>query len=126
MVCLGQLQKDRARVEMAQKNSSLIIDPKMLEIMLSEVFYKSSVKEIMGIVSLSHLVEFQEKPEVIIEANADAKAFFAKKKQSELRIRVGRSESYYKMSARDQWAEDKRLGILDWDGTEEWLDDHGK
>lgn len=52
-----------------------------------------------------------------------------KKKERELQlleIRVGRSESFYKMSARDQWAEDKRLGILDWDGTEEWLDSHGK
>lgn len=28
----------------------------------------------------------------------------------------GRSEGYHQMSAEDQWAEDKRLGILDWDG----------
>ena len=28
----------------------------------------------------------------------------------------GRSAGYHEMSARDQWAEDKRLGILDWDG----------
>jgi len=28
----------------------------------------------------------------------------------------GRSEGYWEMSAEDQWAEDKRLGILDWDG----------
>lgn len=29
----------------------------------------------------------------------------------------GRSEGYWEMSASDQWAEDKRLGILDWDGN---------
>lgn len=29
----------------------------------------------------------------------------------------GRSEGYYEMSPEDQWAEDKRLGILDWDGS---------
>lgn len=28
----------------------------------------------------------------------------------------GRSEKYYNLSPREQWAEDKRLGILDWDG----------
>lgn len=28
----------------------------------------------------------------------------------------GRSENYWRMSAEEQWAEDKRLGILDWDG----------
>lgn len=49
-----------------------------------------------------------------------------KSKLSPLSQRVGRSENYNKMSARDQWAEDKRKGILDWDGTEEWLDKHGK
>ena len=29
----------------------------------------------------------------------------------------GRSENYWGMSAEEQWAEDKRLGILDWDGN---------
>ena len=29
----------------------------------------------------------------------------------------GRSENYWQMSAEEQWAEDKRLGILDWDGN---------
>lgn len=29
----------------------------------------------------------------------------------------GRSSNYWQMSAEDQWAEDKRLGILDWDGS---------
>ena len=28
----------------------------------------------------------------------------------------GRSSTYWDMSAEEQWAEDKRLGILDWDG----------
>lgn len=125
MVCLGQILIDRARMDMAQKANNFIIDPKVLEVMLLEVFYKSSVKEIMEIVGLSNLVEFQEKSEVTIEETDEDKVFFAKKKQRELRIRVGRNESYYKMSAEDQWTEDKRKGILDWDGTEEWLDEHG-
>lgn len=29
----------------------------------------------------------------------------------------GRSEGYWDMDARAQWDEDKRLGILDWDGN---------
>ena len=29
----------------------------------------------------------------------------------------GRSEGYHDLSPSDQWAEDKRLGILDWDGS---------
>lgn len=29
----------------------------------------------------------------------------------------GRSENYWQMSSEAQWAEDKRLGILDWDGN---------
>lgn len=29
----------------------------------------------------------------------------------------GRSAGYWDMSSEDQWAEDKRLGILDWDGN---------
>jgi len=49
-----------------------------------------------------------------------------KRELSKLEKRVKRSESYYKLSAMEQWAEDKRKGILDWDGTEKWLDDHGK
>lgn len=28
-----------------------------------------------------------------------------------------RSPNYFDMSAEEQWEEDKRLGILDWDGT---------
>ena len=28
----------------------------------------------------------------------------------------GRSSDYWDMDPRDQWDEDKRLGILDWDG----------
>jgi len=28
----------------------------------------------------------------------------------------GRSERYHEMSPRDQWEEDKSLGLLDWDG----------
>tara|TARA_Y100000310_G_C20701093_1_gene829958 strand:+ start:5269 stop:5748 length:480 start_codon:yes stop_codon:yes gene_type:complete len=31
-------------------------------------------------------------------------------------IKVGRSSNYWQMSPQDQWDEDKRLGILDWDG----------
>jgi hypothetical protein len=29
----------------------------------------------------------------------------------------GRSSGYWDMSPEDQWAEDKMLGILDWDGN---------
>jgi hypothetical protein len=29
---------------------------------------------------------------------------------------LGRSEDYYNLSAEEQWAQDKGLGILDWDG----------
>lgn len=42
-----------------------------------------------------------------------------------LEIRVGRSSIYPIMTPQEQWDEDKRIGILDWDGSEEWLDRHG-
>jgi hypothetical protein len=29
----------------------------------------------------------------------------------------GRSANYWQMTTQEQWAEDKRLGILDWDGN---------
>lgn len=58
--------------------------------------------------------------------NAIEDALKKKSKLSPLSQRVGRSESYYEMSGREQWAEDKAKGILDWDGTKEWLDRHGK
>jgi hypothetical protein len=125
MVCLGQLEKDRARVAMAQKNSNIIIDPAMLEKMLSEVFYKSSVEDIMKIVGQSDGIELEDEPKVVVQMTDDEKKWFKDKEQTRLEKRVGRTKAYYKMSASDQWAEDKRKGILDWDGTEEWLDGHG-
>jgi hypothetical protein len=94
--------------------------------MLSLVLYKSSVKEIMKIVGQSDGIELEDEPKVIVQMTDDEKKWFKDKEQSRLEIRVGRSKGYYKMSASDQWAEDKSKGILDWDGTEEWLDSHGK
>lgn len=35
----------------------------------------------------------------------------------ELEKAKGRSSNYWQMSGEEQWAEDRRLGILDWDGT---------
>ena len=40
-----------------------------------------------------------------------------KRKITELERWLGRSEDYYNYSAEGQWSEDKKLGILDWDGT---------
>jgi hypothetical protein len=31
---------------------------------------------------------------------------------------LGRSDNYFDLSPRDQWEQDKELGILDWDGSE--------
>lgn len=39
-----------------------------------------------------------------------------KRKLTDKERAKGRSEGYWEMSSEDQWAEDKRLGILDWDG----------
>jgi hypothetical protein len=50
----------------------------------------------------------------------------AKRKLSENEKRVDRSRDYHKLSPQEQWEEDKSKGILDWDGTEKWLDDHDK
>lgn len=41
---------------------------------------------------------------------------FALKKSKEKAALMGRVPQYYNMSAEEQWAEDKRLGMLDWDG----------
>lgn len=43
--------------------------------------------------------------------------FFPKRKLDDKERDKGRSEGYWDMSPEDQWAEDKRLGILDWDGN---------
>jgi len=40
-----------------------------------------------------------------------------KRELTNAEVRKGRSSEYWDMSARDQWAEDKALGILDWDGN---------
>ena len=45
---------------------------------------------------------------------------------TELEIRAGRDPNYWQMCPERQWETDKWAGILDWDGTEEWLDKHGK
>ena len=39
-----------------------------------------------------------------------------KRKINEKERAKGRSENYYSLSPDAQWDEDKRLGILDWDG----------
>lgn len=39
-----------------------------------------------------------------------------KRPLTEAEIKKGRSVTYWSMSAKQQWAEDKELGILDWDG----------
>lgn len=46
------------------------------------------------------------------------------KKISDLEAKIGRSLDYYNLSSQEQWQQDKLLGILDWDGTEEWLKEH--
>ena len=40
-----------------------------------------------------------------------------KRKLDEKEKAKGRSSTYWVMDAREQWSEDKRLGILDWDGN---------
>jgi hypothetical protein len=47
-----------------------------------------------------------------------------KRKLTELEKKIGRSDNYYQLNPREQWDEDKILGILDWDGTEKWLKQH--
>ncbi len=49
-----------------------------------------------------------------------------RRRRSKLEIRAGRSEHYWGKSPERQWEEDDEKGILDWDGTEEWLKKHGK
>ena len=39
-----------------------------------------------------------------------------KRKLTQKEIEKGRSKDYWEKSASEQWEEDKKLGILDWDG----------
>jgi hypothetical protein len=41
-----------------------------------------------------------------------------KRELSEVEIILGRSQNYYQMTSEEQWDEDKRLGILDWDASD--------
>ena len=45
------------------------------------------------------------------------KYFGPKREINEKEKATGRSDGYWEMSPESQWAEDKRLGILDWDGN---------
>lgn len=45
------------------------------------------------------------------------KFFPPKRELSPKEKEKGRSSGYWEMEPEDQWAEDKRLGILDWDGN---------
>jgi hypothetical protein len=49
-----------------------------------------------------------------------------KRELNELEKRAGRDPNYWQMCPQRQWETDKFAGILDWDGTKEWLDNHGK
>jgi len=48
--------------------------------------------------------------------NILTKFFPPKRKLDEKERAQGRSEDYWEMSSESQWAEDKCLGLLDWDG----------
>lgn len=48
------------------------------------------------------------------------------RKLNELEKRAGRHPDYWQLSSWRQWKTDKLAGILDWDGTEEWLEKRGK
>ena len=37
---------------------------------------------------------------------------------TDIERQVGRSEDYYSLPPEQQWAQDDKLGLLDWDGTE--------
>ena len=50
----------------------------------------------------------------------------AKRELTDLEKRAGRDINYWQMCPERQWEDDKMGGILDWDGTEKWLDEHGK
>lgn len=42
----------------------------------------------------------------------------AKPALTAVEVAKGRTPNYHSLSPREQWAQDKRLGILDWDGNQ--------
>jgi hypothetical protein len=60
------------------------------------------------------------------EANEENKKMGKKRELSEIERRAGRDPNYWQMSPERQWEDDDMGGILDWDGTEEWLTNRGK
>ena len=50
----------------------------------------------------------------------------AKWELNDLERRVGRDPNYWQMSPEKQWEDDRKLGILDWDETEKWLEEYNK
>ena len=46
------------------------------------------------------------------------------RKLSDLEKLTGRSPNYYSKTPWEQWDKDKALGILDWDGSIQWLLEH--
>lgn len=67
---------------------------------------KYTDEESQGIVS-----SFDERDEISIPVSSVSSRELTDKEREK-----GRSSTYYNMTPEEQWAEDKRLGILDWNG----------
>lgn len=63
---------------------------------------------------LERSIALQQEVKITIQE----KNFRPVRKITELERSKGRSENFYSLSNEDQWAQDKRLGLLDWDGKE--------
>ena len=81
MVCLGRMEELRKKMDMAKENSSLVISPEVLEKALSEVFYKSSVKEIMKLVRSVDGVETERTAKIVVQVTDEEREWFAKAKE---------------------------------------------
>lgn len=93
----AKLKEIREMLAAEVKLSDLIVD----EVIAEEVFMK----------------KYARKGETLEDAKKRIAAEAAKKEPSDGARRAAlRNPNYESMSAREQWEEDKALGILDWDG----------
>lgn len=112
-IWIGKMNKINNRV---RKSASYIEDA------CKEVEKNQRDEKIMMLVAMLHdheKVEWKDSIKEVIEKAAieNVKEKFKKAELTDKEKAKGRSSTYWDMTPEEQWAEDKRLGILDWDGN---------
>ena len=92
MVCLSNLERNRKKSDMAMEADSLTVNKEVLEAKLSEVFYKSSVREIMKLVESVNLVKPEPRYKNVVQMTDEERAWFVSRNKHKWEINGRPSE----------------------------------